>query len=69
MTYELKEIDRKERATATYITYEVVNFDGNEEKLEEMVKELQKEDGWFANWSIEKNQEKRYLIKDVMHLD
>ena len=40
--YELKEVNIRYRHTETIIEYEVVNYDGDEEKLQKMLEELNK---------------------------
>lgn len=72
MTYELKKVKVEEGATTTYITYEVVDYDGNEEKLKRTLEKLEKNAMFFERYSIDNSNRadgKVFIILDSMHLD
>jgi len=70
--YELKKIEEKEGCTGKTIKYQVINFDGNEEKIQKMLEELRKNCMFYEDWYDDKTHyvdATRYIIHDITHLD
>ena len=69
--YELKEANIRYRHTETIIEYEVVNYDGDEEKLQKMLEELNEKCMFYETFYDVKNyiNGKKYIEKDITHLD
>ena len=55
LDYDLKKINTEYVYRIEKNYYEVLNYDGNEEKLKEMVKELNLNSMFNITWSIYKN--------------
>ena len=66
--YDIKFINEIKFGVITYKYYQVVNYDGNEEQLEEYRKELEKDEIFNVSWYI-KDKEKGILEKMIDTLD
>ena len=66
--YELKLIKDDVSGGKGYRTYQVENYDGNTEKLEEFVKDLNEKECFWISWRIT-NSEKGILEEEVDPLD
>jgi len=66
--YDIKLISERTSGVITYEYYQVVNYDGNEEQLEEYRKELAKDELFNVSWRIN-DKEKGILEKMIDTLD
>jgi hypothetical protein len=69
--YELKEVNIRYRHTETIIEYEVVNYDGDEEKLQKMLEELNEKCMFYETFYDNSNtlNGHRIIEKDIINLD
>ena len=66
--YDIKLISERKFGVITYQYYQVVNYDGYKQALEEFVKELNKESMFNIDWYIQ-DAEKGILEKMIDTLD
>ena len=69
--YELKEVEVKGGCTGTTIKYQVINYDGDKEKLQKMLEELRKNCMFYEDWYDGESYADgtKYIIHDITHLD
>ena len=68
MEYEMKKINETTGYVIRYITYQIENYDGDEKKLEEFVKELNEDSLFNITYRI-KNKEKGIIEETIDTLD
>ena len=66
--YEIKLISKREFGVITYQYYQVLNYDGNIERLEEFKKKLNEDSMFNISWYIN-DKEKGILEKIIDTLD
>ena len=65
MEYELEEINKSSYGVIKYYYYKVINYDGNEEKLKEYVKKLNKDSCFNVDYRIKSIDNNEVIIEET----